>query len=128
MAWTKIDRNNQKESPWAFGIIRQNIYVGLVHNPVYNKFGDVVTTSITNLDIHDIARCAKTYGINKYYLVTPLEEQKVLINRIIDHWTTGYGATYNSDRQKALKLVGIKNDLEACVDEIEKKMARNQKL
>ena len=35
--------------------MRDNIYVGLVHYPVYNRNSDVVATSVTNFDIHDIS-------------------------------------------------------------------------
>jgi hypothetical protein len=35
-----------------------DIYLALLHYPVYDKDHKVVTTSITNLDIHDIAHSA----------------------------------------------------------------------
>ena len=37
------------------------LYIVLLHYPVYNKEGKIVTTAIANMDIHDIARLAKTY-------------------------------------------------------------------
>ena len=43
------------------------LYVGLVHYPVYDKNFDVITTAITNYDLHDISRSAKTYGVKKIY-------------------------------------------------------------
>jgi hypothetical protein len=95
-----------------------SVYLALLHYPVYNKESKVIASAVTNLDIHDIARCAKTYGLKKYYLVTPLDEQVILIKKIINHWTDGYGASYNKDRKKALELVDIKNDLDAAVDDI----------
>jgi hypothetical protein len=49
-------------------------YLGLVHHPIKNKRGDVVTTSVTNLDIHDIARSARTFGFDGYYIITPVQE------------------------------------------------------
>ena len=48
----------------------------LVHYPIYDKFGKIITTSITNLDIHDIARTCKTYGVKNYYLVNKLTNSK----------------------------------------------------
>ena len=94
------------------------VYLALLHYPVYNKESEIIASAVTNLDIHDIARCAKTYGLKKYYLITPLKEQVVLIKKIVKHWTDGYGATYNPDRKEALEIVDIKNDLDAAVDEI----------
>ena len=46
--------------------MRDNIYVGLVHYPVYNRNSDVVATSVTNFDIHDISRTCRTYDIKKW--------------------------------------------------------------
>ncbi len=43
-----------------------DIYIGLVHHPVRNRHGETVATAVTNLDIHDIARAARTYGIRGY--------------------------------------------------------------
>ena len=34
--------------------MRKQIYLALVHYPVYNKRREVVCTSVTNFDIHDI--------------------------------------------------------------------------
>jgi hypothetical protein len=59
--------------------------VALVHHPVLDRRGDLVTTAVTNLDIHDIARAAKTYGAGCYYLVTPLVEQQRLVDRLLEH-------------------------------------------
>ena len=55
--------------------MRDNIYVGLVHYPVYNRNSDVVATSVTNFDIHDISRTCRTYDIKKYFIITPVDAQ-----------------------------------------------------
>ena len=34
------------------------VYIGLIHYPIYNKHMEVVTTALTNYDLHDIARTA----------------------------------------------------------------------
>ena len=49
--------------------------IALVHHPVLDRRGDVVTSAVTNLDIHDLARLATTYNLSRYYLVTPAAEQ-----------------------------------------------------
>lgn len=81
-----------------------NLAIALVHYPVYNKHREIVTTAITNLDIHDISRSCRTYGVSRYYLVTPSTEQQNLLARIINHWDTGWGADYNPDRKEALSI------------------------
>lgn len=91
-----------------------NIYLGLVHYPVYDKGGDVVATAITNLDIHDIARMARTYGIRRYFMITPLEAQQEMAGRVLRHWTEGSGAAYNPLRKEALSMVSVVPDLDAA--------------
>lgn len=87
--------------------------IALLHHPVYDKNRQVVATAVTNLDIHDIARAARTYGIVRYYLVTPVAEQQALASRIVRHWQDGWGATYNPKRQEALSLVQVADTLAA---------------
>ena len=53
-----------------------DLYVALLHAPVYNKNMETIATSITNLDIHDIARSTTTYGVKRYYIVHPAEAQR----------------------------------------------------
>ena len=50
-----------------------NLYLGLVHYPIYNKNMQVIATAVTNFDIHDISRTARTYDVKKYFLIHPLE-------------------------------------------------------
>lgn len=97
---------------------RANLYLALLHYPVYDKNKKVVTTALTNLDIHDIARTAKTYGIARYYLVTPLKKQQVLARKILSHWISGFGARYNPKRKEALELVSTCNSLQDVCEEI----------
>jgi hypothetical protein len=63
-----------------------NLYVALAHYPVVNKNGDIITSAVTNLDLHDISRVVKTYGVRSFYVTTPLEDQKTLIKKIVSHW------------------------------------------
>lgn len=81
--------------------------LALIHYPVLNKRQEVIGSSVTNLDIHDIARAGKTYGVNAFYLVTPFVDQQNLIAEIVDHWLHGYGARYNADRREAFALIKV---------------------
>ena len=81
--------------------------VALIHYPVYNKHKDVVATAVTNLDIHDIARCSRTFGADRYYIVTPVEEQQKLVQKVALHWQSGWGSTYNPKRKEALDIVSV---------------------
>jgi hypothetical protein len=86
--------------------------IALVHHPVLDRRGDVVTSAVTNLDIHDLARLATTYRLSRYYLITPAAEQQLLASRIIGHWQQGAGASYNPDRCHALDCLQVVNSFE----------------
>jgi len=85
---------------------------------VLNKNGEVISSAVTNLDLHDIARAAKTYGARSYYVVTPLADQAAMVARIVAHWTCGAGAVYNPERRAALEMIRVKQSLAAVVDDI----------
>jgi hypothetical protein len=95
-----------------------NLYLALAHYPVINKRGDIIASALTNLDIHDISRAAKTYGVKSFYVVTPLSDQKVLAKKIIAHWTGGAGAVYNPDRRSALELIKVKDSIIDVAEDI----------
>ncbi len=92
--------------------------IALLHYPVYNKEGKVVTTAVTNLDIHDIARTARTYGVHGFYIVTPIRKQREMVMSILDHWRKGYGASYNPSRKEAFESVEVRKSLEEVIGEI----------
>ena len=96
-----------------------NLSVALLHYPVYNKHRQLVTTAFTNLDIHDIARTARTFGLSRYYLVSPSDEQQQLIQRIVTHWDSGWGADYNPDRREALSIVRVVSDLQDALTDLQ---------
>ncbi len=98
-------------------MLMQPMAIALVHYPVLDRQGNVVTSAVTNLDIHDLARLAATYGLSRYYIVTPAAEQQTLVARIAGHWREGAGAAYNPDRRLALKLLQVVDTLEdALID------------
>lgn len=99
-----------------------NHYVALMHNDVITGDGDRVgTTSVTSLDMHDIARSAKTYGIKHYYLVTQLLDQQKIVRKLLDFWQTGSGVEYNASRHSAVKQVDVIATFDDVLLEIEKK-------
>jgi len=95
------------------------IYVVLLHHPVRNREGNLVTTSITNFDLHDIARTARTFGIAKYYVVNPLESQLMLAERIAFYWQKGLGSSLIPDRKEAFTVVRVKKNIEQVITEIQ---------
>ena len=97
----------------------KEIDAALIHHPVRDKTGRIVTSSITNLDLHDIARSAKTFGINKYYIVHPTKALRRLMHKICEHWSVGYGLTYNPNRTEALETVQVVPCLDDVIMDIE---------
>lgn len=94
-------------------------FVALVHHPVYNRTGQVVATAITNLDVHDLARATLTYGGEAVFMVTPLERQRWLLQRIIEHWRVGHGAQTHPNRKEALSRVLAVGSLEEAVSTVQ---------
>ena len=105
-----------------------NVSVALIHHPVYDKNRQVVSTAVTNLDIHDIARSARTFGLLRYYIVTPVSGQQELAGRIVRHWQEGWGATYNPKRKDALELIEIVSTLDDALADMQEQFGRPARL
>jgi hypothetical protein len=85
--------------------VKRRVAIALVHHPVLDGKGAVVTTAITNLDVHDLARSARTYGVLDYFLVHPIAAQRQLVERICEHWRDGSSGRRIPDRKLALELL-----------------------
>lgn len=94
-------------------------YAALMHSDVLVSATKTVgTTSVTSLDIHDIARSARTYGIKEYYIVTPLEDQQKVVQKLLDFWHHGPGRPYNPNRFEAVHQVSVQESLDAVIARI----------
>lgn len=99
----------------------QRIDVALIHHPVVNRGGEIIGSAVTNLDLHDLARAGRTYGVDTCWIVTPYEDQQELAGQIVRHWTEGYGGTVNPDRKEALSLLKVRADLQEVIAEATEK-------
>lgn len=108
--------------------MRKQIYLALVHYPVYNKRREVVCTSVTNFDIHDISRTCSTYDIKGYRLVVPADAQKKLTERILGYWQEGFGGNYNKDREEAFLRTRVAESIEEVIQEIENVEGKRPKI
>lgn len=95
-----------------------NFYIGLVHGPIRSKDGQEITTSVTNLDIHDISRSARTFGFKKYFLITPIKNQQVMVKKILGFWESDNGLIYNPDRKEALAEATVVDQIQDAIQEI----------
>ena len=100
---------------------RVRVDLALIHYPVLNKNREIIGSAVTNLDLHDIARAAKTYGVDSFYVVTPYADQQELFRELLDHWLKGHGLKYNSMRGEALELVKICDDLDQLLESVTEK-------
>jgi len=92
-----------------------NLYIALLHFPMRNRRGEIVATAMTSMDVHDIARSARTYNVARYFVVTPLPSQQRIGWRIRGFWTEGERVVEESRRGDALEIVAIAQDLEETV-------------
>jgi len=98
-------------------------YCALLHGdvligPSERKKG---TTSVTSVDIHDIARSSATYGLEGFFIVTPLLDQQKIVMTLLNFWQTGVGVDYNPVRHEALKKVQVKSTIDQAIEAIEKR-------
>lgn len=96
-----------------------DLSVILLHQDMVDKEGKIVTTSLTLIDIHDIARSSATYGVQRAYIAHPSSILRKLAHTIEHHWEEGYGATYNPDRKRAIEVIDIISDLDEAIHKID---------
>jgi len=89
--------------------------LALCHYPILDPAGQVVTSGITSLDLHDLARCSATYGVVAAYAVTPIQKQRELIEAVIHHWTDGPGLERCPNRGQAFELVQPAGSIEEVI-------------
>jgi hypothetical protein len=94
----------------------RRVAAALVHYPVLDRERAIVTTAITNLDLHDIARSAHTFGLSDYFVVHPIAAQRELAERVKTHWTAGSGARRIPDRALALDVLRVVPALETALE------------
>jgi len=94
----------------------RSLFLCLLHHPVLDKAGKTATVSLTNLDIHDMCRVSRTYELGGVLLATPLDDQRELGQRLLDHWTDGAGGRANPDRAQALRLGRMVTGLDEALD------------
>lgn len=93
----------------------RRVACALLHHPVIDRDRAVVTTAITNLDLHDIARSAHTFGVSDYFVVHPIGAQRELAERVRAHWTEGSGARRIPDRALAMAILRVVPSLDAAL-------------
>lgn len=130
-AWRKkqalIDTSKRRPDLLPYSAPRKNpetrppFYVGLIHHPVVDKQGEIITSSVTNLDVHDIARSVRTFDLDGYYVVHPSRTLRKLIQKVCDHWGTESAKLYNHNRSEALRYIKTLSTLDDILSDISEK-------
>lgn len=95
----------------------RNLSFCLVHHPVQIERKKEGISSLTNLDIHDIARISASYGMGLLYVVTPLQDQRLLLQNLLRHWTLGRVAQNHPDRARALRYVRVVASIDEAIEQ-----------
>jgi hypothetical protein len=99
----------------ALAPTRRRLAIALVHHPVLDKAGDVVTSAVTNIDVHDLSRSARTFGATDFFVTTPIEAQRTLVDTILGHWTRGSSGERIPSRRDALGIVRVVSTLDDAI-------------
>lgn len=105
-----------------------NLHLILMHDQMVDKQGQLVTTSLTLIDVHDIARSACTFGVKSVFIAHPAASLRQLTRVLQKHWDHGFGASYNPNRKEALQIVDVVVDLEEALLKVEINFGRLPKL
>ncbi len=96
-----------------------NMYLALIHYPVLGRHKNIVSSAVTNLDVHDISRTCRTYNIKGYYVVSNLPAQREIVDNVLNYWLEEFGKEYNPSRSEALTVVRRASYIEDVIEEIE---------
>jgi hypothetical protein len=105
-----------------------DLNVVLLHDKMVDKTGLQVTTSVTLIDVHDISRSCRTYGVNSLFISHPSQTMRALVRTLKAHWDGGFGESYNPNRKDALSVVSIVTDLDEAIMQIDKRTGKLPKL
>ncbi|MFC1641337.1 RNA methyltransferase [Myxococcota bacterium] len=97
----------------------RQVAAALVHYPVLDRSGRVVTTAITNLDLHDLGRSGHAYGLSGVWVVHPVAAQRELAVRVREHWISGSGGRRIPDRRPAMQMLRVVPSLQDVLAEME---------
>ncbi len=106
--------NNTNTSPSS-----PDLSVILLHADQLDKQGKIVTTSLTMIDVHDIARSSCTFGAHSFFVAHPSPLLRRLARTLRSHWEDGFGLTYNPNRSEALTRTRIVSSLDEAIAEID---------
>ena len=118
--WFKKTASEKQSIAAALKTIPRH-YVVLMHGDVLVKSGESGTTSVTSIDLHDIARTCRTYGIEQFFAVTPLRDQQEIIKTFLEFWQSDVGKNFNQTRTESTSRLFVASVFEEVIQSIEAK-------
>ncbi|NPB06165.1 MAG: RNA methyltransferase [Aquificae bacterium] len=106
----------------------ENVAIALLHYPAMDREGNVIITSFTTMDLHDIARPARAYEVRRFYIVQPVDAQREVIKRQLNYWLSEEGKKANPTRHEIAKLVKLAYTLDEVVEDVERERGKRPKL
>ncbi|HET6332949.1 MAG TPA: RNA methyltransferase [Polyangiales bacterium] len=97
------------------------VYCALVHYPVRDREGNTVSSAVTNIDVHDIARSSHTFGLRGMAIVSPIDAQRALVVRILEHWRLGAGKRRMPHRSEALAIACAAESIDEAMRWVEQR-------
>lgn len=107
---------------------RFSLNVALLHDGMVDKTGKQVTTSVTLIDVHDISRSCRTYGVDSLFVVHSSQTMRALVRTVKQHWDGDFGSQYNPNRQDALGVLKIVSELDEALMHIERQTGKMPKI
>ena len=96
-----------------------DLNVVLLHDDMLNKEGKRVTTSLTMIDTHDIARSSRSFAVTDFFVAHSSSSLRRMARTLKSHWDEGHGATYNPKRKEALSVAKIVSSLDEAISMID---------
>ncbi|MFT3698946.1 MAG: tRNA (guanosine(37)-N1)-methyltransferase TrmD [Kofleriaceae bacterium] len=112
--WKRFQQS--KADRKAFQALVERTHLALVHHPCVDRTGAVVATSLTNFDIHDLARSTMTFGLAALHLITPIAAHREKAEHIAQMWM-GDG-DHGEHRARALRLVRTAESIERVIADL----------
>lgn len=104
--------------------MRSHIHLAIRHDEVLDKTGSLVDSSITQVDLHDLCRLARTYGLGSVRCITRLPSQQSLVRKMLGFWHEGAGRDYNPKRRDALSLLHLHDSFDQCLESLQGENAK----
>ncbi len=118
--WFRANNPTKEEIACAKKFIPRH-YMAVMHTQIMLKGGLMGESSIASLDIHDIARSCTTYGIENFFIVSPLKDQRAILDTFLNFWRSPEGIEYNQSRHKSIQIVRPIDSLDDVIKEITEK-------